>query len=280
MVRSVLLLPAVAATLACCASAPDVPKGVGYVHVTRFEGSCNLTQAVAGFPEPCPPSNFACSVDRLDTIHFTRAHAVAAFQGGSRYPGGQLVVVAWKNAIGTISRLYLDFGPTRGYGTSVSPPPSPNSAPLDQATGYTEWAGEQPVFQAKQAFALYHYDPVNAYGDSPKDSWLEPGTLHTLIAFDGTDASGEAQCVVVGVHGEAGVERTEPYDPAWLKPNATLMMVDGSSETPSYAGDAAPTHNLVTPKAGMVDPGGAPPRMGVVRDRMPAAAGGADSGCD
>jgi hypothetical protein len=223
---------------AACSST-DGRTGVAYLHVTDNAGPCNIPKDASGAPQ------------FPDTIDYRHVRATASFEAASQWAGGNLIVVAWRDADGSITRFYLDVSPSRGFGTSVAP-----NDTLSQALGLVSWSGSTRTFTGDQVVATIQYGGA-ANSSNPEP----PGELLTLAAFDGKGANGEPLCKIVGVHATPSHERTDPYDPKWFGPNPSALIVDGPTKsTPTFAGDGPPSNQPVDPAAASPDPGGeAPP---------------------
>jgi hypothetical protein len=265
-------LRALVAAAALASGCGQGKTGIAYLRSTALDGPCPITQPTHNFPSTCVG---VCGVDDLVSLPYTRAHGVAAFEGGSQWSGGDLVAVAWSEEDGSVHRLYFDFGPKRGYGVSAT------TQAEDQGVGYVIWNEGQRTFGATKvlgALDLQSSAATDSFGRSTNTGVAVASALLTHIAFEGQDASGATQCRVVGLHAANDHERTEPYDPSWLVPNPTALIVAGKA--PSFTGDVAPSNALVAPAAAPRDPGGAAPTMTFKQSTSLSGGAEADDGCD
>ncbi len=245
------MLRAVTLTVLLCGCGPAAgPKGIAFVRVSELAGACPITFQPSSTNPDFP-------VD----LEFRRTHATSAFRGGSHFPGGNLIVTAWSDPDGKVSRLYVDVGADRGYGATVSPSPS-----WSQAFGYVEWKDGQRVFAAA------HTDGYLTYAQSEVDErgvlklrpppGKPPGALFAQVAFDGLDAAGAVACRVLALHADATQPREEPYDPSWFAANPSALIIEGPTPAqPTFADDTAPSTNPVLPDDAAADPGPAAPRL-------------------
>ena len=251
------------------------PLGAAFLRVTEIPAACQATMATG-----------PTGIDQFVNLPYDRAHTAAAFEGGSHF-GGDLVALGWQMGDGRIARLQVDVGPNRGYGISAFPAanPGPTAAAVgsepafSQALSYVEWKGTTRTFAAQKVWGIVNY--VEDKSASPDGSTWPPLTLYAHVALDGIGAMGEAQCRVLGVHVAADHQRTDSYDPAWLAPSPSALVVDGAP-VPDFASDAPLTTKLVMPGT-VSDPGGDPPKLGRHALALPpgvSGGGGGDSGDD
>ncbi len=279
MTRSLFALCAAFLALSGCQEAAR--PGVGYLHVTELPGACPVTQPLIDWPMACPDDNRKCAVTALTTLPFERQRAASAFQGGSRWPGGNLIASGWQTADGTIGRMQVDLGPTRGYGPSVFPWTDPEGREVQQSIGYNEWKDGQRRFAATKVVSglleFYQDDSLGVHRG--RDTHEQH--LFALIAFDGVGPAGEAQCRIVGLHAMRDYDRFLPYDPTWLAPDPTGHLVNGAA--PTFAAETAPTANLIEPAGAPADPGGEMPFIDSGSNFVPQGyyrTGAASGGCD
>jgi hypothetical protein len=230
----------IAAIAGCTA---EVPSGIAYIRLTESTGACGIVDAADASPERT--TEF---IAQLTELPYRRVHATAAFQGSGLWSDGHNIAMPWRDEDGTISRFFVDIGPNRGYGVSILP--NTSSLVFEQAAGLVQWQGTERRFAGLEARGYV------AYG---KGDDLQPSTLFGIVAFDGVGPANEPLCRVVAVHATTTHERFEDYDPTWLAPDPSVMIVD--RERPTLADDAAPGDHRVAPANAAADPGGVPPLL-------------------
>ncbi len=252
--------------LAACG--PSGPQGIAFVRVTELSGACPVEpDLLAGGPK-FPTDN-----------EYRRAHAVTSVQGDSRFAGGNLIVTAWKDPDGRVSRMYVDVGPDRGYGDTLSP-----ATTWTQAFGYVEWLGGQRVFAATRSDGALTYrwseaDEGGFFKVKPPPG-KPPGAVFSHQWFTGIDASGAPACRLIALHADATALREEAYDLSWLAANPTAMIVEGANPAaPTFTGDVEPGSTLVLPDQATKDPGSAAPRLDFKGGTFGSGSGGS-SACD
>lgn len=263
--RNGLVSFALAAALLACG--PTTSSGVGFLRVAELSGACPVTFETSGDPViPLPDE-------------YKRVHANVAFQKSARWPGGSLVVTSWKEADGTVKRLYVEVDPARGYGASKTPSPVWN-----QGIGYIEWKDGARVFGATHADGFILNDRTekseHIVTGLKAPPGLPPGVFFAQLAVSATDQSGATICKLVALHAEPDEPRELAYDPQWMKPNPSVMIIDGTSPSaPTFADDLAPGNNVVPAASAPLDPAGTPPRMNVGLANLDHREG-VSSGCD
>jgi hypothetical protein len=217
------------------------PTGASFMHAIELPGTCESYISQRQDGGALPRYDFT----PLDTMQFTRIHAATAFEGGSQWSGGNVIAAGWRDADGTVWRLQIDIGPERGYGITYVE----DSATLQQGIGLVAWRNGTRVFTTQRVFGAMNYiaDHRNA-----------PQSLFGRFAFNGTDANGQPVCRVLGVHAAPDVERTDPYDPTWLRPEPSILF---RGTAPSYTSDAPPSDHVAAAGEAGADPGGTAPHM-------------------
>jgi hypothetical protein len=254
--------------IACClllGGCEDKISGIAFLHVTALD-------------EACPPPEYEGHVDldALAQLPYERAHAVAAYQGGSAWDGGDVIAIAWRDDDGTISRLFFDVGPARGFG--ISTPMPTDTLIWPESTGFVQWNGDERRFAAVSANGVFNYGKTgNPHDFRPGDTY-EPGELYAHLAFDGIGPAGEPRCMVLGVHATPDRERVDPYDPSWLTPTPGVMFTGNSQ--PTFVGDVPPGDAPVAPALAGPDPGGPPPALEVHLPTTAVNGGDGSGGCD
>jgi len=240
--------------------------GIAFLHIGELDGPC--------------PAYSQNVIDRLEVLPFRRAHAIAAYQGGSAWDGGNLIAIAWQDADGTVGRLYYDIGPDRGYGITAPAPAFDAMGPREyqETTGLVQWNGDVRTFGALRSFGIVNYR-TDAPPGAATDELHGHGEFFAQMAYEGGDDDGDVVCRVIGVHAHPTRDRVDPYDPSWLAPNPGVMM--SVTVAPTFAGDTAPSTDLVAPALAGADPGGPAPRM-YIRNPETDQGGSGDGtgGCD
>lgn len=269
MSRSVFVV--VFAVLSACG--PSGPNGIAFVRISELNGACPVERTGTGSPPKFP-----------DDLEFRRSHATMGVRGDSIFTGGNVITTAWKEPGGRITRMYIDVGPDRGYGATVSP-----STSWTQAVGYVEWLDGVRVFSATRADGTITYEAstVDESGGAFKDfsgpppPGKAPGALFAHHWFTGVDDLGNTMCRLIALHADATQLREEPYDPSWLAANPTVLIVEGQApKAPTFDGDQAPSASLVSPDKAPKDPGSAPPRLDFKGGTLNEGVGGGGNACD
>lgn len=232
------------------------PQGIALLRVSELEGPCE-TAWESGYP--VIPSD----------LEYERIRTAAAFQGGSRWSGGQLIATGWREADGSVARLQIDLGPGRGYQATYMPThPLRDETSLrigmEQAISYVVWRDGERIAAARDVAAVIQYAPHrpdDAAG--PFGRHDRPGTLFLHAAFEVVDEAGRPECHVVAMHARADAERDELYDPSWFEPNPSALIVEDDTRwiPPTFDGDREPSADLVVASEAAADPGGAAPGM-------------------
>lgn len=251
----------------------EAPRGIAVVRLSDLPGSCPVKDACGS---GAPTANGAV----LDgEFPYVRSRAVASFQASSRFTGGAAIAVGWKDEAGQIGLVQAELSPTRGYGIALVPETTREGDPTKppQAVGYGLWKDGALVFTPKRFIGGF----VN-YLPGPRDDGaagpLPPSKAYVLLITEGVNAAGETRCQVVAVHASADRERTEPWDPDWLRMRPQMLSLAGR-EAPTFAGVAAPTAVVQAVEQAPADPGGSAPFL-TQASYGPSCGFGGSSPCD
>jgi len=205
-------------------------------------------------------------------LDFTRQRAALVIRASERWSGGHLAAVGWKAADGTVARLLVEMSAERGYGSTYSTlenlPEAPQGAQsvphrgFPTAIGYTEWRDGARTFAAMGYLGFITYEglqerevftvPTAGTDDGPR---LNPAHLYAQVAFDGLDETGARACRIIALHGMAGTQREDPFDPTWLIADPDVMILDATRQVPpTFLRNVAPGDRLLDPSdVGVLD---------------------------
>jgi hypothetical protein len=261
-------------TLLAAGCGPGAPQGIGYLRVSELDGACDIPEDPFHAHYPVLPTN----------LDYRRVHATTSFNGDSRWPGGAAIATGWQDADGKVGLVRVDVAPDRGYGPSLSP-----VGTFHQAVGYEEWKDGQRVFAATSFVGIVNYVPAPREGKSLLGSepppGFAPGALFLHVALTGVDAAGKPSCRIIGLHAAPDHARTERYDPSWLKPRPSMLIVesgvqDVAAAPPTFSDEAPPSTALVSPAAAPADPVTTAPRLETHAGLPSDASGDGSDSCD